>query len=232
MRIVNFDAAEIVPRLNLDQPIELAGTRQSGVTLTSRVLAILIHSYFNLQYGEEIPLVLGDDESTGTSLTNFVLETNLTGVLGSNLPPLGVKKLDCLTPGNYEQLIDALDQYPVTGSRVVGLSLATVGCTATELGNLRAYFAKRPDWKVVMGLHQPASRGHWCTRNDVSVYNIRKPDSDSGLHILTVNRKGNEVCTGFTRSKPNGKVLFIGQANKLEIAQVLNIEGEKVTVSV
>lgn len=232
MRIVNFDAAEIVPRLNLEQPIELAGTRQSGVTLTSRVLAILIHSYFNLQYGEEIPLVLGDDESTGTSLTNFVLETNLTGVLGGNPPPLGVKKLDCLTPGNYEQLIDALDRYPVTGSRVVGLSLATVGCTATELGNLRAYFAKRPDWKVVMGLHQPASRGHWCTRNDVSVYNIRKPDTGSGLHILTINRKGSEVCTGFTRSKQNGKVLFIGQANKLEITQALNIEGEKVTVVV
>lgn len=235
MRIVNFDAATIVPRLNLEQPIELAGTRQSGITLTSRVLAILIHSYFNtptkgVPLTDEIPLVLMDDESTGTSLSRFMLETNLTGVMGSDLPPLGVKRLDCLSPSNYEQLIDALDEYPVAGIRVVGLSLATVGCTATELGNLRAYFAKRPDWKVVMGLHKPASSGHWSTRNDVSVYNIRKSDTDSGLHILTINRKGEEVCTGFTRSKPNSQALMINPAQKLEIAQALNIEGEKVTV--
>ena len=232
MRIVKFTADELVPKLNLSQPIELAGVRRSGITLTSRVLAGMIHSYEEAQAGVIVPLLLVDDESEATSVVEFVTRVNISELTANHRSLIGGKRVDCANVTDYEGLIKLLDAYPVNETLVLGLSLATIGCTSTELVNLRTYLAERPAWRAVLGLHQSGGWARDKTRNDITVYHVHTGRSDVGLHILTINNKGAQLCTGFDRKLNSSKVLDITPAATLELTKVLMIDEEKVRVNV
>lgn len=229
MRLVDFKAETLGPLFNRNV-IELAGTRCSGISLLSRVLASTLHSFHADKLGEPIELVLIDDELSKESFTELVCKLDLTKITVDGHGISHAVNPQLVTVESYDQLIAVLDSYDADSKLVIGASLARAVQSATAIFNLREYLRNKTNWQVVLGLHSSPERGKMGTLNNVTVYYMRDTPANSGLFLVTVNEK-QPACSGFWLNGELDGTKAVVPASKLDVMKRLQISDAKVTVT-